>query len=1137
MAVTLAAAATLPQETGRLNLQYADETEFIFSRLQDTVFVTGSVVFETESGMIYCDSAMWLKGRLVILHGRVIIDEADYRLAADWVRYDLKTSEATARGEYVELWSRPDSLMAVGTQAFYDRSRRFFYMEDRPTVYFNYPDSARMIEVIGDNLEYDAVRQVAECEGQVRINSQEFASTSGCAVMHPQAHTLDLFDQPLVTRRKSQITGRFIAVDTDGKSVRRVDVVDSAEAEFVEPTDTTETYFDRSHLTGKRIILDFEDGDLRLVTCRGQAYSWYKPADLPGHEAVANTVSGDSILLTVEDEHLLQVEVVGGAVGKYLSTTTTRQDTTLQVKTDTIDYDAHYIKYSLVDSMITLRSGASATAGAVSLEAHSIRLDTRQDIIEAFSGQAGHDTAARDNMFVRDLQPNNVPVVLKDKTQNLLGDYLKYSIDTEKGRIVTSKSQYETGFYYGHDLYREKKNIYYLDACRYTTCDGTEPHFHFYSSNLKLIEDDKLLARPVVFYLGRIPLLAIPYYVFPLKKGRHSGILPFTIGNIERGERFIRNVGYYWAASEYWDWQGALDYFEDRSRVNFFSRVNYNKRYAFDGSVSGNWGRETSLTSDSREYEKSRWTLQASHNHELAPSFKVSATGLVQSDPEFYQDYSTDLEQRLNRVIRSKLNFTKRFGKSVTLSGQVTHDDQLDKEARTDQLPSLSLTVPAIHPLGSGSSGTGGQTERHWYQELISTYRPKFLNYSSRVMRVERVDTTITDIDTIIAGDPLDTLYDTTLQIDSVRYRSRKEYARFDHSLNVSFPTKVARYIVFNPTFNYYENWVKIFPTDQSDAVGIDASEVYRTYKYDAGASLQTTIYGTVYPNVFGLLGLRQAITPNVGYSFTPEIDRHPQVSSYAGAGARSARRSQSLSLTLAHLYQAKLRKGEGERSLELVSIKHGLNYDFESETRKLSEMSTSYTSNVLPSVRFYGDMVHSFYPNDTADEPAWKHTRMLSFSFNASVNLRGRNFLFDEPVESLPRGADSASQLATAPRSAGAAASGGWNLSASYGFSESSRGTASYQKNSFLRMTLNFNLTPTTRVTYSQAYDFQRARTVTSHVSIQKTIHCWSGDFYWVPTGSTKGWGFRLYVTALPAVKIDNSQSSLNSSYFQGLR
>ncbi len=105
--------------------------------------------------------------------------------------------------------------------------------------------------------------------------------------------------------------------------------------------------------------------------------------------------------------------------------------------------------------------------------------------------------------------------------------------------------------------------------------------------------------------------------------------------------------------------------------------------------------------------------------------------------------------------------------------------------------------------------------------------------------------------------------------------------------------------------------------------------------------------------------------------------------------------------------------------------------------------------------------------------------------------------------------------------------------MSATYGFSEYSRGTPSYYKKSFLRLTLDFYLTSTTRVSYSEAYDFTKAKTITSQVTIVKTIHCWTGEFHWVPTGSTKGWGFRLYVTAMPEIKIDNSQSTLNSTYF----
>ena len=149
----MATVSATAQDPRKLDLLYADETEFIFSKFQDTTYVSGSVIFETESGLVYCDSAMWAKGETVLLWGKVIIDDRDYRLAADSVHYDLISNQAVALGDYVELWSREDSLFAVGQHAFFDRGRDYFYMMKRPTVYLNYPDSVRMIEVIADFVE------------------------------------------------------------------------------------------------------------------------------------------------------------------------------------------------------------------------------------------------------------------------------------------------------------------------------------------------------------------------------------------------------------------------------------------------------------------------------------------------------------------------------------------------------------------------------------------------------------------------------------------------------------------------------------------------------------------------------------------------------------------------------------------------------------------------------------------------------------------------------------------------------------------------------------------------------------------------------------------------------------------------
>ncbi len=1151
----LAARTGLSQTDGFLTIHHTDDFEIVFAedRGADTIFARGNVIFETRSGMIYCDSAAWAMGSDVWLRGRVIIEDEEYRLAADdSVHYDLALRQAHAGGDYVELWSYTDSIMAVGTQAFFDRNRDYFYMLDRPTLYLNYPDSSKMVEVVADVIEYDAPQGRGDAAGNVHINSNEMNATAGCAVMRPDINLLDLYVDPVVIRNQSEISGKLISILTRDQGLKRVDVVDSARGMFVEPTDSTETDFDRSRLSGDRIVMDFGGGELRSITCRGQAYSWYNPSPRGGKEAVENTVSGDSILLTIEEEMLKRVDVIGGSIGTYFSTTESVQDSVVIVHTDTIDYSAHHITYNLADSLISLQRDAATTSNVIELSAYQIELDTRARVIEAFSGELPQDSVTTHNRFAEELQPNAVPVVLRDGDEILYGDYLRYSIDTEKGRIVTSKSKYETGFFYGENLYRQDRNVFYLEDGRYTTCDADEPHFHFHSKHLKLMEGDRLIAKPVVLNIGRLPILALPYYVFPLKKGRHSGFLPFTMGNIERGERYIRNVGYYWAASEYWDWEGALDYFENSNKLNIFNKITYNKLYAFDGFVSGNYGRETNYsyggTGAGFENKNTRWTLAAAHNHTFSPSFKISATGDIRSDATYYNDFSTNLDERLNRVVTSKVTFSKRFSKSVSVSGLVSHNDYLDEEKRIDQLPSMSISLPRWNPFGSGSLNDEGVLERRWYNELIVSYSPSILNYSARNTNDSIInivmDTAIT-VDTTITTDTLTMLADTTivedttimlLSQDTLSTRTRRQYAKANHSVRVSMPTKLLKYIVFSPSFNYFETWYKIFGTDQSDSAGLDVNTTYRSYSYNMGASVSTTIYGTVYPKVFGLMGLRQVIQPTVSYTYTPENDHHPDIRSFAGGGAASVGNSQSMTLRLSHVYQAKIQTAEAERNLELVSITHSFSHDFEKETRKFSNLTTSFNSNVLPKLRFNGSMTHSLYRAGFDELDFW-HPRMTDFNLTTNIDLVGRSFLFDDASPAVPQGADSAIQVTGGPPPRDAGRGGGWSFAASYGYAETGINTDYFNKKSFLRFNLRFNLTPLTRITYSQSYDFEDHKTVTNSVNIERTIHCWTGTFHWVPTGSTKGWGFKLFVTAIPAIKIDNSQNSLSTGYAQGFR
>ncbi len=1104
----LAAGVAAADEQQKLTLDHSEGPfEVVLEDGQYVIYVVGPASFTTETGRIYCDSAAWRKGKDIKLNGHVLIDDVDYKLRADSVFYDVQTQDALARGKHVELWSYEDSIYAAGRHAFYSKSGRHFYMEERPLMYIGYPDSASMIEVVSNTLNYDAASGLAEAAGNVQISSRDVSTASGCAVLSVDANILDLFEKPRAKRGNSTIAGELISIYFDRRALDKIDVIDSAVGEFAEPIDSAETDFDRSILSGKRIIFDFQNGELTDVLCYGQAYSWYYPSRKGGLELDENTVSGDTIRFTIDSERLRQIDVIGGSVGTYVHGELQPGDSVILTTADTIDYDAHHIVYSLRDSLITMTRAAHVTSDDVALEAHLVEFDTERRLIEAFSASVDTINLAEDyaDLYHDKFQPNTIPVVLRDKNEEVFGDYLAYSTDTEKGRIVQSKSEYEQGLYYGEKLYREQEHIFYISDGRYSTCDADEPHFHFHSKNMKLIEGEKLIARPVVFYIERIPLLAIPYYVFPLKRGRHSGFLPFTFGKFERGDRYVKNVGYYWAASEYWDWQGSFDYHEKSQNLTFNSRVNFRKRYVLDGYVSGSYLRDANYDrSTAAEFHRDRYVTKGAYNHAVTPSFNVSAYGDFVSDETYYSDFSLHREDLLNRSIKSQVSFSKKFGTNTSLSGNASHTVNLDDESRVDDLPTARLSLPTIWPFGNGRLNEEGQLERKWYHGFSLRYSPTVRNYSSRV--------TVEDSVIVVDGDST-----------VVTHRSRRKWAKIQHNPSVNLPAlKLGNYLNVVPGFRYSETWFKIFETDQSLAEGIDATTTYRTYSYSAGVSVNTALYGTVYPGIAGLQGLRHVVNPSVSYSFSPDIDRHPRVRAYAGGGAGS-RKSQVLSFRLQQSFQAKVKSNEIERNLELLSLTSGFSYNLEEEDRPYSSLSTTYQSRALGRITIDGSMTHSFYKPGTDSLHFWSPF-LLNFSFNAHFVIGGSRFLFDE-TETARTAADSADPLSpTAPRPAGRGQ--GWSLSASYRYSESGRGQ-NWVKRSFIDFRLAFKLTPTTSISYSQYYDFKQRLTVRNSVNIVKTIHCWTGSLYWVPIGSNRGFGFKLFVSALPEIKIDNKHDS----------
>jgi hypothetical protein len=124
-----------------------------------------------------------------------------------------------------------------------------------------------------------------------------------------------------------------------------------------------------------------------------------------------------------------------------------------------------------------------------------------------------------------------------------------------------------------------------------TSCDLPEPHYHFSAKEVKWISERVMVARPAVLYVRDVPVMWLPFIFQDGRPGRHSGILVPRIGinDIVRPSpgfrRQITNIGYYWAANDYFDLTTRFDWLDERyTALELFGQYRWLDRF-MEGSL------------------------------------------------------------------------------------------------------------------------------------------------------------------------------------------------------------------------------------------------------------------------------------------------------------------------------------------------------------------------------------------------------------------------------------------------------------------------------------------------------------------------------------------------------------------------
>jgi lipopolysaccharide assembly outer membrane protein LptD (OstA) len=1051
----------------------------------DIVNLVGNVHLVHEGVDLYSERATWYRrtGLVQFIDSVIVIDERR-TINANSVTYYRRDRRVTATGE-VRMRDSAEDLLLTCEKADYYRSGRQFNAIGEPLLIFHPDDDSARMEISAKRMEYFADENEGIAYDSVTIVQKEMMAVGGIARFTRDPEGVVLTKDPVVHYEENRLTGDSISIFTRERRVDRLLARGNAGAFYRTQPDTLFDEYTTADLTGKELEAFFVNDKISKAVMRDNAVSIYTPAITDTLTRGVNKASGDSITIFFGGGYIKRVHISGGARGEYVEPEFEEEGT--ELKYDTTLYFGSEIDYSFEDSEIRLLDNGELRYKDMILNAGDIRygIDTKILTAEGISRDYSQDDP-------------QLPVLIQG-SDKLDGEKMSYNLDTKKGQVTVARTKFEDGIYDGERIRQVSDDVLFVSQSNYTSCDRIgETHYHFHSDRMKMIGKDKVVARPVILYIGDLPVFAVPYYVFPVRKGRHSGFLTFEVGNFERGERFIRNLGYYWAASQYWDLETSIDFYEN-VRTIFNSIVNYGIRYKLRGSVGLNFSRETAWA-DYKKSLRTRWRVSFNHSHEISPTVRAAASGNFVSDKTYIEDNVYDQAERLDKTVRSTGNITKRW-KSSSLVLMADQSWNLDTDEKRELLPSVSFTLPSFQVFPVRSMAGKRTRIKPWEEQREA--KERFYNSIYFSLRSDAKNSR----QRLTAADS--TLY-------------WKRFQTIHTSSSVTSPQRLLGVITVNPGMNftytvYHVEWNRLV-----DSLGLETDRSFTRYTYGLSVAANTSIYGTVYPNILGITGLRHVITPTISYRFTPEIEKNEEYRAYTGAGA-SSRRSKSISYSLDNLFQSKYVTGEKENKLDLFTLRFNGNYDFVREEKKIGDLRVSLRTAAIPHVSVDYNSVYSFYNFDDTRR-SLKSPMMVSSSITTSLKGGIGSAVDDGSGKTKGRGLERGFERQTREKQESGAGLQ-FLLSHKYSISKSEFGTTRTQ---WLNTSLSLYPTPGWNISYHSQYDIKEKKIASQGVDIGRDMHCWQGEFTWIPSGPIAGYYIKINIKSLPDIKLEKSEGGV---------
>ena len=713
-----------------------------------------------------------------------------------------------------------------------------------------------------------------------------------------------------------------------------------------------------------------------------------------------------------------------------------------------------------------------------------------------------------------------LPVFRRDG-EEVRGLHMTYDLRTGQGQVAEGRTTFERKILYGDTIRTAQDRTVRIRGGSLTTCSRDHPHTDFYCRDLKVIPDDKAVARSVLFRVAGVPVMWVPFFVFPLRKGRHSGLLTPSVGSNSRDGVFVNNLGYYFGSSDYWDATASLG-LRARGGLLVQTRTRYAVRDRYNGSVDAAF--ETRRSGG--QTAGRGWHVEAEHYQRIGRLSTLRGSGSFLSSVNFNLQNSTHLYNILNRSLRSNLSYDTRWeGSDNSLQVTLLHEQDLDSgETRFLSFPSIAFRA-GRRPL--------------WKAKEKGIHR-KERKENAHAKDAEEVNREAQD------GEPYGSVWGGGVHrrwYETVFYSfnggladgftRKKEAGANAQNLDLTGGLSVS-------SQQQAFGWLNLTPevTASQRLSHNDQALPSRVEDYTASTSMGATLYGLFPAHIGRLRAVRHVVRPGLAFRFSQSAATQGGTFGFGGTRQADDPR-QALSMSLGNTFQVKTETDGKERRSDFATLDLSTAYDLESKGPGWSPLTLS--AAVKPDRRLDVRL------NATADlyDRAGRFTLIRPHLNNLNVTsilrlvgrreARGGRHEEEESRESRVQGPgfyDPAFGFERDLYADVADARQPWQVSLTHyhtltRFRFSGGETSS--TTSVIKLGAAVNPTEGWRFDYSINAGLTPKRQITAQtLSIYRSLHEWEARFSWTPTGFNRGAYFKLNLKDIPQFKIERRTGAM---------